>query len=56
MKTVPEIIARIDGEIESLEFCINDSKEETKLKHQREGAKAAMQMLKRFIEDDRWKL
>ena len=55
MKTVSEILARIDGELENLEFCINDSKEETRLKHQREGAKAAFETLKRFIEDDRWK-
>ena len=55
MKTMHDVLNYIDAQIDSLEFCIAESKEETKLKHQREGAKAALETLKRFIEDSRWK-
>ena len=55
MKTISDVLTYIDGQVDSLEFCIAESKEETKLKHQREGAKAALETLKRFIVDSRWK-
>ena len=55
MKTVEQIMTRIDGQIDSLDFAIKSSTEETPLKLKREGAKSALEELKKFIMDTRWK-
>ena len=54
MKTVQQILARFDEEIENLTFCVESSTDENPLKLKREGALAKLQELRRFITDDKW--
>ena len=54
MKTVQQIIERIDAQIEAFEQALEFSQEETALKHKREGALAALKELKTYITDAKW--
>jgi hypothetical protein len=54
MKTPQQILDRIDGQIESLEFALKSGGEKTDLSLKREGALAALLELKRFITDAKW--
>ena len=54
MKTVPQILERMDSEIDSLEFALKASTEKTDLKLMRQGALATLKELYRFITDKKW--
>lgn len=55
MKTVKQVLDRINEQVESLEFALKSSSEETELKLRREGALAVYKELKRYIEEDGWR-
>ena len=54
MKTVQQILERIEGQKDSLQFALQSSTEDTPLKQKREGALMALEELEKFIRDARW--